>query len=224
MSDRFVFEASREEVEQLFKVSTERDDFFESKYNIEPGSRIPVVYQEDGEREIYTFYWGLIPPDADTEKDGDENFEVPLEELDENEWFTECLEQRRCLIPANGFYKWKFTEKKSTPFYIRLLSNELTAFAGIYSVWKSSSGRDVYSCAMLTTEANALVQPVDDRMPVLLSQNHHEHWLSKESLSETDFEKFLHSYSMTELAVNRVSEDVNDPENNSPELIQPIPK
>jgi putative SOS response-associated peptidase YedK len=224
MSDRFVFEASREEVEQLFKISTERDDFFESKYNIEPGSRIPVVYQENEQRKIYSFYWGLIPSDADTEKEGDGNFEVPLEELEENEWLTECLEQRRCLIPANGFYKWKFTEKKSTPFYIRLLSNELTAFAGIYSVWNSSSGRDVYSCAMLTTEANALVQPVDDRMPVLLNPDHHERWLSKESLDETDFEKLLDSYSMTELAVNRVSEDVNNPENNSPELIQPIPK
>lgn len=224
MSDRFVFEATKEEVEQLFKVSTERDDFFESKYNIEPGARIPVVYQEDEERKIYSFNWGLIPPDADTESEGDDNFEVGLEHLEENEWLTECLEQRRCLIPANGFYKWKFTEKKSTPFYIRLLSNELTAFAGIYSVWKSSSGRDVYSCAMLTTKANALVQPVDDRMPIFLSPDHYERWLSKESLSEIDFEKLLRSYSMTELAVNRVSEDVNDPENNSPELIQPIPK
>lgn len=224
MSDRFVFEATKEEVEQLFHVTTERNDFFESKYNIEPGSRIPVVYQESGQRKIYSFNWGLIPPDADMETEGSENFEMALEHLEENEWLTECLEKRRCLIPANGFYKWKFTEKKSTPFYIRLLSNELTAFAGIYSVWKSSSGRDVYSCAMLTTEANALVQPVDDRMPILVSLDHYERWLSKEKLNESDFEKILKSYSMTELAVNRVSEEVNDPENNSPELIQPIPK
>ena len=224
MSDRFVLEADKEEVEHLFEVSTERDDFFESEYNITPGSRIPVVYQEDGQRKIYSFTWGMIPPEANEEKEGEENFEVALEDIQDNEWLTECVEQRRCLIPANGFYKWKFTEKKSTPFYIRLLSNQLTALAGIYSVWKSSSGRDVYSCAMLTTEANALVQPVDDRMPILLRPEHYELWLSEEPLSEAAMEKILNSYSMTEMAVNRVSEDVNDPDNNGAELIQPIPK
>lgn len=224
MSDRFVLQASKQEVEELFKVSTKRDDFFESEYNITPGSLIPVVYQEGDERKIYNFRWGLIPPDADEEKEGNENFEYLLGDLKEDEWLTECLEQRRCLIPANGFYKWKFTEKKSTPFYIRLLSNEVIAIAGIYSVWKSSLGRDVYSCAMLTTEANALVQPVDDHMPVLISDEYYQKWLSKEPLSDADLTKLTSGYSMTEMAVNRVSEDVNDPENNSSELIQPIPK
>lgn len=224
MSDRFVLQASKEEVEELFKVSTERDDFFESEFNITPGSLIPVVYQEDSERKIYNFKWGLVPPKADEEREGHENFAFSLDEIKEKEWLAGCLEQRRCLIPANGFYKWKFTEKKSTPFYIRLLSNELTAIAGIYSVWKSSSGRDVYSCAMLTTEANALVQPVDNRMPILIRPEYYNKWLSREPLDEAALSKLTSSYSMTEMAVNRVSEDVNDPENNSAELIQPIPK
>lgn len=223
MCDRFVLKASKEEVERLFKVSTERDDFFESEFNITPASLIPVVYEEDAERKIYNFKWGLIPSDAEEEKEGSDHFELPYEALEDNEWLSECFEHRRCLIPANGFYKWKTTEKKSTPFYIRLLSNDLMAFAGIYSVWKSSSGRDVYSCAMLTVEANALVQPVDNRMPLILRPGHYDEWLSGE-LEVGDIEQFLGAYSMTEMAVNRVSEDVNNPENNSEELIQPIPK
>lgn len=224
MSDRFVLHASKEEVEQLFEVSTERDDFFSSDFNIIPGSLVPVVYKEDGQRKIYNFIWGLIPEEADTEDEGRGNFEFPFNQLEEDEWLTECLEQRRCLIPANGFYKWKSTEKKSTPFYIRLLSNKLTAIAGIYSVWKSSSGRDVYSCAMLTTEANALIQPVDNRMPVLVRPEDHAKWLSDEVLDKKELHKIVQGYSVTELAVNRVSEKVNDPDNNSEELIQPIPK
>lgn len=224
MSDRFVLDASKEAVEQQFEVSTEREDFFESKYNITPGSRIPVVYQDEAGRKIYSFIWGLIPPDADGEKEGFDNYEIPIEEVQDNEWYAECLGQRRCLIPANGFYKWKFTEKKSTPFYIRLLSNEITAIAGIYSVWQSASGRAVYSCAMLTTKANALVQPVDDRMPILMRPEDYKKWLSGDSLKEPDFGRFFSAYSMTEMAVNRVSEEVNDPDNNSSELIQPIPK
>jgi putative SOS response-associated peptidase YedK len=57
-----------------------------------------------------------------------------------------------------------------------------------------------------------------------LHSKFYEKWLSNEELSEADLKKMLNSYSLTELAVNRVSEDVNDPENNSAELIQPIPK
>ncbi|HKK46689.1 MAG TPA: SOS response-associated peptidase [Balneolaceae bacterium] len=224
MSDRFVLKSSKVEVEQLFEVSTERDDFFESEYNITPGSLIPVVYEEDGVRNIYNFKWGLIPSEADDETEGIENFEYPVESLEENDWLVECLAHRRCLIPANGFYKWKTTKKKSTPFYIRLLSNDLMAFAGVYSIWKSASGRDVYSCAMLTVEANALVQPVDDRMPLMLRPEHYKAWLSDKKIEVSDIKQFLGSFSMTEMAVNRVSEDVNNPDNNSEELIQPIPK
>lgn len=225
MSDRFVLQTTKEEVERLFEVSSERDDYFKPDFNITPGSLIPVIFNDEGERKIYNFVWGLIPEGAEAETEGRDNFEVPIEELEDDEWLTECLEQRRCLIPANGFYKWKSTEKQSTPFYIRLLSNELTAFGGIYSVWKSSSGRNVYSCAMLTTEANALVQPVDDRMPVLLHPDFHVQWLSDEAIGREEVEeKYMQGYSLTELAVNRVSEDVNNPKNNSEELIQPIPK
>lgn len=224
MSDRFVLHAPKEEVEQKFNVSTDREDYFEPDYNINPGSRIPVVYEENGERKIYDFIWGLIPDDAKEETAGRENHVVPIEDIAEDEFLTECLSQRRCLIPANGYYKWKFSEKKSTPFYIRLLSNELTAIAGIYSVWKSSSGRDVYSCAMLTTEANVLVQPVDNRMPVLLNPDDYAKWLTLNELSAEQIKQFLHGYSAIDMAVNRVSEDVNKPENNGEELIQPIPK
>ncbi|MGD8426641.1 MAG: SOS response-associated peptidase [Balneolaceae bacterium] len=224
MSDRFVLKSSKGQVEQLFEVSTERDDFFESEFNITPGSLIPVVYKEAGGRKVYNFKWGLIPPDATDETVGTDNFEFPVEALKEDGWLAECFRHRRCLIPANGFYKWKTTKKKSTPFYIRLLSNDLMAFAGIYSVWKSTSGRDVYSCAMLTVEANALVQPVDERMPLMLRPEHYDAWLSGEEMELAAIKQFLSAYSMTEMAVNRVSEDVNDPENNSAELIQPIPK
>ncbi|NGP87236.1 SOS response-associated peptidase [Fodinibius halophilus] len=224
MSDRFVFQASKEEVKQLFHVTSERDDFFNSDFNITPGSLIPAICKEDGERKLYKFVWGLIPENAEEEKEGRGNYEAAIENLEENKLLIECLAQRRCLIPAKGFYKWKTTEKKSTPFFIRLLSNELTAIAGIYSVWKSSSGRDVYSCAMLTTSANALVQPVDDRMPVLLHPDDHKRWLADNEIKPGDLKQFLNSYLITDLAVNRVSEKVNDLDNNNADLIQPIPK
>ncbi len=225
MSDRFVLHAEQEEIESMFGVTSKRDDYFESDYNITPGALRPIITRENERRNIRKAQWGLIPEQADEEREGKEHFAVPAENVRENDWYNECVNQRRCLVPANGFYKWKTSKKKQTPFYIRLLSNRLTAFAGIYSVWESESGREVYSFAILTTKANTLVEPVDDRMPVLLKPTNFEQWLSDDALTDEMHEQLLmEPYDLTQMAVNRVSEEVNDISNNGPELIQPIPK
>lgn len=223
MSDRLARHSEQEVIEKEFDVSTHRDDFFEADYNISPGSLLPAVYKEDGERKVYNFQWGLIPKDANSELEGKENYEARVEDIEEDEWLEECFEQRRCIIPANGFYKWKTTEKRSTPFYVRLLSAEIAGFAGLYSIWKSESGREAYSFTLLTTEANALVQPVDDRMPVILRSGDYDGWLDEEA-DPAELKTLLKPLGLTEMAVNRVSEKVADLSSQGPELIQPIPK
>ncbi|MDR8394336.1 SOS response-associated peptidase [Aliifodinibius sp. S!AR15-10] len=223
MSDRFVLHASKENVEEIFGVQTKRDDYFEPNYNIAPGTRVPVIYFEDGERKIYDFQWGMIPEGADEEKEGLSTLNIPVESLDDD-LFADSFELRRCLVPANGFYKWKFSEKQSTPFYIRLLSNKVMGLAALYTVWQSKSGRDVYSFALINTVANALVQPVDDRMPVIIRRDDYSEWLGEEDIDLTPDSDILKPLELTEMAVNRVTEDVNDTDNNRPELIQPIPK
>lgn len=223
MSDRLARHSEQEVIEKEFDVSTHRSDFFEADYNISPGSLLPAVYEEDGERKIYNFQWGLIPKGADAELEGKENYEARVEDIEEDEWLKDCFKQRRCIIPANGFYKWKTTEKKSTPFYVRLLSAEIAGFAGLYSVWESESGRDVYSFTLLTTEANVLVQPVDDRMPVILRSKDYDSWLN-ENADPAELKTSLKPLGLTEMAVNRVSEKVADLSSQGPELIQPIPK
>jgi len=223
MSERLARHSEKEAIEEEFDVSTHRDEFFEPDYNISPGLLMPAVYEENGERKIYTFQWGLIPENADAEREGKDHYEARSERIEEDEWLKECFEERRCIIPANGFYKWKTSEKKSTPFYVRLLSQEIAGFAGLYSVWKSESGRDVYSFTLLTTEANALVQPVDDRMPVILRSGDYDEWLNKDT-DATRLKALLQPLGLTEMAVNRVSEKVADVNSQGPELIQPIPK
>ncbi|MDZ7691838.1 MAG: SOS response-associated peptidase [Balneolaceae bacterium] len=223
MSDRFVLHAPQETVEKQFGVTTQRSDFFEPDYNINPGSRVPVVYHEEGERKIYDFLWGMIPQDAQSEKEGLRNLTIPVEALSD-ERYEPSFRERRCIVPANGFYKWKTGEKKSTPFYIRMLSNEVIGLAALYSVWEASSGRKVYSFALLNTEANALVQPVDTRMPVILKPKDYATWLGEGETELSTNSEILKPFDLTKMAVNRVTENVNDPENNSPELIQPIPK
>lgn len=224
MADRFALHSSKDEMENVFGVHSPREDYFQSNYNISPGLLTPAIFLEDGKRRILNFQWGLIPEDADSDDEGKEHFEFPAEALEENDWLKKCFKQRRCLIPAHGFYKWKSSKKKATPFYIRLLSSRVMAIAGVYSVWESDSGRDVLSFAMLTTEANVLVQPVDDRMPVILRPEAYGTWLGEEDTDEESLRQLLEPYDLTDMAVNRVSEKVNDINSSGPELIQPIPK
>lgn len=224
MSDRFVLHADKQVIESEFGVSTERDDYFEPNYNISPGTLVPAIYEDSKQRKIRNFYWGLIPEDAGEEREGMKNINVPMSELTDGGQLAEEFEKRRCIVPANGFFKWKTSKKKSTPFYIRLLSNDVMGMAAIYSIWESDSGRNVYSFTLLTTESNALVQPVGNRMPVILRPQHYEPWLSKGSMTAGILSEILKPYLLTEMAVNRVSEEVNNPHNEGPELIQPIPK
>lgn len=224
MSDRLARHSDQEEIEQQFNASTHRNDFFEPDYNISPGSLLPAIFVEDGQRMVENFQWGLIPGHAETEEEGKEFFQARVEDIAEDEWLKECFEQRRCLVPVNGFYKWKTTEKKSTPFYVRMLSNKVAGLAGIYSIWEAASGRLVHSFSLLTIEANALVQPVDDRMPAILREEDYDTWLDDEITDEKQLQSLLKPLGITEMAVNRVSEEVSDLTATGPELIQPIPK
>lgn len=224
MSDRLARHSAQQEIEQQFSASTHRDDFFKPDYNISPGSLLPAVFVEKEERCIENFQWGLIPKNAESEEEGKEHFQCRLEDIAEDKWLQKCFEQRRCIIPANGFYKWKTTKKKSTPFYVRLLSNKAAGLAGIYSVWEAASGRTVYSFSLLTIEANALVQPIDDRMPAILREQDYDTWLDSETSDSKLLKSLLKPLGITDMAVNRVSEKVSDLSATGSELIQPIPK
>lgn len=213
--------AEKEEVEELLDASTARDDYFDPNFNISPGTLHPILLSDAGERRIKQGHWGLIPKDAEEETEGRDHYEIRADRMDEIMDSDKWEGPGHCVIPANGFYKWKSSEKNATPFYIRLLSNRVMGLAGLYSVWESPSGRDVYSFAMLQTEANALVQPVDDLMPVILRRESFSEWLNQKGDAA---KSLLKPFSLTEMAVNRVTEEVNDLSNNSPDLIQPIPK
>ncbi len=225
MSKRFVLHASQSEVERYFSVEADPGFKITSNYNISAGALHPLILKDEGQSQVIQAKWGLLPPDAENEREGKENCIIPVEDLQEDDWLHECIEKRRALVPASGFYKWKSTENKTTPFYVRMLSGTIMALGGIYRRWKSSSGREVYSFAILTTEANALIEPVADRMPVIVRPENFEKWLNENVEAEEIFGQIEDYPTMlTEMIVNRVSEEVNDINNNGPELIQPIPK
>jgi len=225
MKNRFVLNAPNDEIETFFSLNEPINFEIEPSFNISVGDLHPLIMEKDGRRQMVKAKWGLIPPKAESEREGKENATYPIEEAESNEQLREGLQSRRALIPASGFYKWKATENKSTPFYVRMLSDHLMALGGICNLWKSTRGRELYSFAILTDKASALIEPISERKPLIVKPEDFDGWLDKKTAPEEMLEK-IEDYpsTLTEMIVNRVDEAVNDISNNDPSLIQPIPK
>ncbi len=222
MCGRYTLFSDKKEIEEVFDVTVD-DDLFLTSYNIAPGSNNPVVLMpRPNVRDIGSFRWGLIPSWADDEKVGYKMTNARAETLMEKPSYKKPFQRQRCLIPANGFYEWQTIYKEKTPFYVRTLDQDIFGFAGIYEKWTSADGKKIiYSYTIITCEANTLLQPLHDRMPVILEQNHFEAWLDPVN-SETDkLITMLKPYPTERMSIYRVSEEVNNTINNSPTLIQP---
>lgn len=227
MCGRYTLHSSKEDIEEHFDAKTESNgDLYEPRYNIAPGTINPVVVRNDaGHRMITGYRWGLIPPWADDENTGYNMINARAETLQEKKTYKKPFQYRRCIIPANGFYEWKTEERKKQPFYIRLLSEELIGFAGLFERWAPKNQKEVYSYTIITTEANALVQPLHDRMPVILKKQDYGTWLDPQQQDLDRLQGLLQPYDeITHMATYRVTDEVNKPQNDKPELIQPIPK
>src|SRR5262249_56847369 len=90
--------------------------------------------------------------------------------------FRKARQSRRCLIPATGFYEWQKTGRQKQPLLFRRAGGGLFAFAGLWETSRDRDGKELEVCAILTTEANELVRPAHDRMPVILDPRHYADW------------------------------------------------
>jgi putative SOS response-associated peptidase YedK len=194
------------------------------RYNVAPSQSVAAVTaDEEGQRHLEFFKWGLIPSWAKDPKIGYKMINARSETIAEKPSFRAALKKRRCLIPADGFYEWKKDGKDKTPMYIQLKSGEVFAFAGLYELWKpADSDKWVKSCTIITTEPNALMKDIHDRMPVILKPDAYDQWLNP---AETDVAKvlpLLKPYAASQMKATAVSTAVNSPSNDSPACIVPV--
>jgi putative SOS response-associated peptidase YedK len=135
-------------------------------------------------------------------------------------FFADCLRHRRCLVPTDGFYEWQRQGKHKRPFAFRLWDDRPFAFAGLWDVWGSPPGTLATFC-ILTTEANELVRPVHDRMPVIVPRERYGLWLSREVQEPAELAPVLRPYPADAMHVTPLRPTVNDPKNDGPECLQP---
>ncbi len=189
-------------------------------YNVAPTQEVAAVLAEGGERRLEVLRWGLIPPWADDPGIGSRMINARSETAPEKPSFRRAFRERRCLIPADGFYEWKRTNGSKQPYYIHMKEGRPFAFAGLWESWNDDGGPAIRSCTILTTGSNALVGGIHDRMPVILPAGSYDAWLDPEAEKE-ELTALLTPYPEDEMEAYPVSRFVNSPSNNDPRCVEP---
>jgi len=191
-------------------------------YNVTPGQDIAAVrVDRAGARRLHALRWGLVPFWAKDATIGRRLINARLDSLADKPAFREALTRRRCLIPASGFYEWGVDPAgKKQPFFIRPRAEPLLAIAGLWERWRPQGGEPLETCVIVTTEANAVLAPIHDRMPVVLSRAAQDIWLDPSSDVATITELAAKG---PELETWAVGTAVNDPRNDDERVIAPAP-
>lgn len=224
MCGRYSQHQSAEVIAQAFEV----DDVpaLEPRYNIAPTQSVPTVLKSSVSktRQFKMMHWGLIPKWAKDSKIGTKLINARAETVAEKPSFKSAFRKRRCLVVADGFYEWQQQEnkKQKQPYYFRLNDGQPFAFAGLWEQWEDASGEVINSCTLLTTDANELMRPVHNRMPVILNPKDYEQWLDPEVKEPERLQPLLRPYSTQEMLAYPVSTAVNKPSNDNAECIKSI--
>jgi putative SOS response-associated peptidase YedK len=224
MCGRFTNNANPRQINTEFKIGTKNSNIFQPRFNIAPSQMIDVVFEPETERTLTQLKWGLVPSwskDAPTSKG---LINARAETITEKPSFREAFKKRRCIIPASGFYEW---QKKGTgakqPFYFYLKEKEVFGFAGLWEEWlDKQTGELLETCTIITTEANDVLKPVHDRMPVILQSDGYDEWLDTKVKDTSRLRELLKPYSAKEMDSHAVSRSVNIPEVDSTDLITPL--
>ena len=193
-----------------------------SRFNVAPGDTMPVVIQRE-RIGMVMMQWGLIPHGTTDTPGANHPINARSETLGQKPMFRSLLEKNRCLVPASGFYEWKNDGVRKVPYYIRLNSARVFAFAGLCDVWHDSSGIAHPTYTIITTCANDLIAPIHSRMPVVLKQEDEPLWLSGTYAALEERENLLCPYPSGEMEAYVVSPRVNKADAaDDQRLIEPV--
>lgn len=195
------------------------------RWNIAPTQPVPVIRQDRKEpKRIFALLrWGLIPYWAKDASIGFKTINAVSETAAEKPAFRDAMRQRRCLIPADGFFEWmKLGPKEKQPYNISLVDDSVFAFAGLWERWQDSANQVVETCTILTTKPNALVADVHDRMPVMLRPEDYELWLDPGITDSRRVIDCLKPFDASLMKKYPVSARVNRAENDDQECAREI--
>ena len=252
MCGRFTLTSPVEELAGMFNVLVKTG--LTPRYNIAPTQPVVCVRQPSSvasdeaspntasSRELVEMRWGLIPHWAKDPAIGTRMINARSESVAEKPAYKDAFRKRRCLVLADGFYEWRRLKGGKQPYFIYLEDRRPFAFAGLWARWKPRAGQleeisggraqalplsadgRVESCTFLTTGPNELMEPIHDRMPVILPPECWDAWLDPENRDGRGLADLLRPYAAEKMCAHPVSTHVNKPANDDPQCIEPLPR
>ena len=202
-----------------FQVEFKEEKLPLPQYNIAPTHPLMTLIHDGHKFRIGTSQWGFPLSDQTSQV----VINARSESVFEKPMFRQAMKTRRCLIIGSGFYEWKRDEKPSKVFWFHHDNRPFMVFAGLYQVIKDDQGQPKVYASMLTTGANPIMQPIHDRIPVMLNPDQYLHWVHpKTSIDELAF--LFKPSNYTGLKQYEVSSHVNLVKHNDPLCLEPIKK
>lgn len=221
MIERYTLTATPDKISNRF--AAEVTGQFKPRYNAAPTQLLPVITSGAGQKGISWFYWGRSSKWANNKSLSEKIINLHAEMLSERPVLKKALLRTRCIIPADGFYIWRKVGKKTAiPYRFTLHDKSLFSIAGIWEEFENEEGDMEHTFSMITKLTSASLQTITERIPVILSADQEETWLSMAS-TENVLLSTLQNSSEDNLQMYSVSPRINDMKTDVPSLILPAP-
>ena len=221
MCGRYSLIAQAEELQALFDLLDLDARLLAPRYNIAPTQPIVVVREGEKGREAVPMRWGLLPAWVKDPADFPLLINARAEGIAQKPSFRAAFKRRRCLVPASGFYEWQAAGKTKQSYWIAPEDGGLIAFAGLWETWIDRDGGEIDTAAIVTKNANAALEPIHHRMPVLIGPDDFSLWLSASADPEAA-EMLLVAEAEDTLVAVPVSTRVNRVANDDAGLWEPV--
>lgn len=197
---------------------------FVSRYNIAPSTAVPAIRtRPDGAREAAALQWGLVPRWSRDASGGARLANARADGVATKPSFREAFRHRRCIVAASGFYEWQTLGKLKFPWYFSMRDESPIALAGLWEQWRGPDGVTLETCSLITTTPNAVVSPLHDRMPVILTGEGRDRWLDPQVKEPAQLEPLLVPAPGEWMQAEPVSPRVNSVRVEGPECLVPAP-
>lgn len=194
------------------------------RYNITPGTDVITIRERSGARVAEPTHWGLIPSFATDKSIGNRMANARADSAFEKPAFRRAIMARRCLIPVDAFYEWQVIPGARTkqPWAVRLQGGMPFTLGGIWEYWRpNDSEPGVVSFAVLTTDPNAALAGIHDRMPVIVAPKAWRAWLAPDTPAPK-VKDLMRSYPSEEIESWRVSNKINSADHDNPAVLEPV--
>ncbi len=207
---------SAEALRRIFKTTGPLPNL-RPRYNLAPTQDAPIVRMTADGRELAMLRWGLVPSWSSGPDNEYRMINARAETVAQKPAFRSAFRQRRCLVPADGFYEWQKRDGGKQPYRMALKNGEPFAFAGLWERWQGEGVHEIESFTIIVTEANDTIRYIHDRMPVILGAADYGQWLEG-----SDVEELLKPFPPAAMMAFPVSTHVNSPKNDDPACIEPL--